>query len=439
VKLACVIHRFGADIAGGSEGHCRLIAEHLALTHEVTILTTTARDHVSWANHYRAGEDTVGRLRVIRFPVDRPRDLHRFRDISDLVFSDRASPDEEQQWFRENGPVAPALLECLQRQGGSFDLVLFWSYRYYNTFFGVPIVGRRAVLLPTAEEDPLVHVDALSPFFALPGGYLFLTQEEERLVGDRAPAATPRRIIGCGIDPPAVADASLLQRLGIAEPYVLYLGRIDPNKGCDTLLRYFMKYIGDGSSPDRLRASGASASLAEARADLGRAEAEGLRCEPGGPAPRVQLVMAGPANMPVPEHPAIRTLGFVDEPTRDALLAHARVLMMPSPYESLSMVLLEAWNRGLPALVNRRCAVLEGQVLRSDGGLYYQSAAEFAGALDYLLAHPDVARQLGAQGRAYVEREYRWPTVMRKIEALLSEVAANSSHENTKSRNHEIS
>ena len=29
MKLACVVHRFGADIAGGSEGHCRLIAEHL--------------------------------------------------------------------------------------------------------------------------------------------------------------------------------------------------------------------------------------------------------------------------------------------------------------------------------------------------------------------------------------------------------------------------
>jgi glycosyltransferase involved in cell wall biosynthesis len=86
------------------------------------------------------------------------------------------------------------------------------------------------------------------------------------------------------------------------------------------------------------------------------------------------------------------------------------------------MVLLEAWNRGLPAVVNARCAVLKGQVLRADGGLYYQSAMEFAGALDYLLQHPDVARRLGAQGRAYVDREYRWPTVMGKVEELLREV-----------------
>jgi glycosyltransferase involved in cell wall biosynthesis len=387
VKLACVVHRFGADIAGGSEGHCRLIAEHLAPSHDVTIVTTCARDHVSWENHYPPGESRVGPLRVVRFPVERTRDLHRFRDISDRVFGDRASPDEEEEWFRENGPVAPGLIDFLERHGRDFDLVLFWSYRYYDVYFGLPPVADRAVLVPTAEEDPLIHVDRLRRFFARPRGYLFLTPEEETLVGDRVPASTPRRVVGCGIDPPVAVASGRLHEIGVSAPFVLYLGRIDPNKGCDTLIRHFLRYL------DRESAL------------------KGL-----------QLVMAGPANMPVPAHPSIRPLGFVDDATRDALLAGATALMMPSPYESLSMVLLEAWNHGLPALVNARCAVLKGQVLRADGGLYYQSAMEFAGALDYLLQHPDVARRLGAQGRAYVDREYRWPTVMAKIEGLLTEV-----------------
>ncbi len=96
--------------------------------------------------------------------------------------------------------------------------------------------------------------------------------------------------------------------------------------------------------------------------------------------------------------------------------------MMPSPYESLSMVLLEAWNHGLPALVNARCKVLRGQVERADGGLYYGNAVEFVAALDYLLDHADEARQLGQQGREYVDREYRWPIVIDRIEALLRAV-----------------
>src|SRR3954469_25782466 len=104
MKLACVVHRFGADIAGGSEGHCRLVSEHLAAQHDVTILTTTAHDHITWKNHYPAGESQLARqgeptLRVLRFPVARERDMRRFMDLSDLIAADRASADEQQQWF----------------------------------------------------------------------------------------------------------------------------------------------------------------------------------------------------------------------------------------------------------------------------------------------------------------------------------------------------
>ena len=388
MKLACVIHRFGADLAGGSEGHCRLIAEHLAAAHDVTIVTTTAHDHVTWANHYPAGQSQIGPARVLRFPVDRPRDLHRFRDVSDLVFTGSASESDEEQWFRENGPISTALLQYLERSGREYDLVLFWAYRYYDAYFGLPLVADRAVLLPTAEEDALIHADALRRYFALPRGFLFLTPEEETLVGDRAPRTTPREVIGCGLDPAVAIDPRTLTSLGIDDAYVLYVGRIDPNKGCATLLRHFARY----------------------------AETH----------PSIQLVLAGPANMPVPPHSAIRYLGYVNDATRDALITHARVLVIPSPYESLSMVLLEAWNRGIPALVNGRCAVLRGQVTRADGGLYYRNAMEFEAGLEYLLGHADVAQALGSQGRAYVDREYRWPVVMTKIERLLAKVTGES-------------
>ena len=126
MKLACVIHRFGTDIAGGSESHCRVVAEHLAESHDVTIITTCAKDHVTWKNHYPRGESQVGALRVLRFPVARPRDLHRFMDISDLVFADRASRAEQEQWFRENGPDAPDLLDHLRQHGAAYDRLLFW-------------------------------------------------------------------------------------------------------------------------------------------------------------------------------------------------------------------------------------------------------------------------------------------------------------------------
>ena len=174
-----------------------------------------------------------------------------------------------------------------------------------------------------------------------------------------------------------------LAALGINVPFVLYLGRIDPNKGCAALVRHFERYITEGGRP-------------------------------------LQLVMAGPVNMPLPEHPQVKTLGFVDDATREALLSSAAVLVVPSPFESLSLALLEAWNHGVPALVNGRCSVLKGQTLRADGGLSYRNFDEFSRELSYLIDRADVARQLGAQGRAYVDREYRWPHVMEKIETFLA-------------------
>jgi glycosyltransferase involved in cell wall biosynthesis len=384
VKLACVVHRFGADIAGGSEGHCRLVAERLAERHDVTIVTTCAHDHITWANHYPAGESRSGRLRVLRFAVARQRHIHRFMDLSDLVFADRGSPQDEEQWFRENGPDSPGLIDYLRQHGRDFDRVLFWAYRYANSYFGLPLVADRAVLVPTAEEDPLIHVDAVGPLFELPRGFLFLTPEEEALVSMRAAPGRPSQVIGCGLDRvPGAAALSSLDGLGLTDPFVVYLGRVDPNKGCEALIRHFLRYV-----------------------DHGR---------------QVQLVMAGPSSMPIPAHPSIRALGFVSDAVRDRLLTRARALVMPSPFESLSMVLLEAWNRGLPALVNARCKVLRGQVERADGGLYYGNTTEFSAALDYLLDHAEAARTLGQQGLAYVDREYRWPVVMDKIERLLAQ------------------
>jgi glycosyltransferase involved in cell wall biosynthesis len=408
MKLACVIHRFGADIAGGSEAHCRAIAERLAATHDITILTTCARDHVTWHNEYPAGLSEIGPLHVRRFPVARSRSLHRFRDVSEAVFSGGASDAEQEQWFRENGPEAPELLSFLERHGREFDRILFWSFRYYQTFFGLPLVADRAVLVPTAEEDPVIRLRILDRFFSRPAGYLFLTPEEETLVSTHCSRPLPpSAIIGVGLEPVSVGPATALP-VGVSNPYVLYLGRIDPNKGCGTLLRFFLKAITRPSHPS-MRSGG----LEPAERKVG---------DDWHPQSGVPLVMAGPANMPVPDHPAVKQLGFVNEAVREALLANASLIVVPSPYESLSMVLLEAWNHGVPALVNGRCAVLKGQALRADGALYYQNFDEFARGLDDLLGRPDLARQLGHQGQAYVDREYRWPHVLQKIEQLLREL-----------------
>ena len=386
MKLAFVVQRYGADIAGGSEAHCRQLAERLSTRHEITVLTTCARDYVTWANALPPGEQRDGRVRVLRFPVRRRRNLKSFADISDEVFDIGASRERQNDWFRENGPDAPALLEYLRQHGGEYELVVFWTYRYAPSYFGVPLVADRAVLVPTAEDDPAIDLNVLHEFLRLPAGYIFLTPEEQALVTSRAGVdLRPAAVIGIGIDPPAAVDpAPMLARYSIPTEFILYLGRVDRNKGCDTLLEYFQDYAARH--------------------------------------PRATLVLAGPAKMQIPEHTSIRALGYVSSDLRNALLASARALIVPSPYESLSIVLLEAWNHGVPALVNGRCRVLEGQVRRANGGLYYRSSRDFEEALTFLLSHPRERDAFGCQGRAYVDREYRWETVLARVEELFTRV-----------------
>jgi glycosyltransferase involved in cell wall biosynthesis len=252
--------------------------------------------------------------------------------------------------------------------------------------FGLPVVQDRAVLLPTAEEDAVLDFATLGEYFRRPKGYLFLSEEERQLVTSRAGGlVAPSAVIGTGLEPASGAPTAALDDLGLAGPFVLYLGRVDRNKGCDRLVEHFIRYQGDENRD-------------------------------------VTLVLAGPVHVALRDHPRVRVLGFVSDDVREALFARAEALVMPSQYESLCIALLEGWNHALPALVNARCSVLRGQVERADGGLHYATYREFAVALSWLLDHPDEARQFGRQGLAYVEAEYRWPTVMSRVEDLLARV-----------------
>ena len=387
MKLAFAVQRYGAGIAGGSEGHCRELAERMSSRHTITVLTTCATDYVTWEDAFPAGQSVENGVEILRFPVAHPRRMQRFADISDEVFDSEAPRERQVEWFRENGPATPALLDHLREHGHEYDLVLFWTFRYYQSYFGVPLVQQRAILVPTAEEDAAIDLDALGEFFDKPAGYLFMTPEERELVSRRA--FHPLRasaVVGIGLEPAPSGDTprAPLDQLDIPSSYLLYLGRVDRNKGCDALLDCFQEYA--ATRPD------------------------------------VTLVLAGPAKMQIPEHPQIRALGYVSDEVRSALLAHATALVVPSPYESLSIVLLEAWNYGVPALVNGRCKVLAGQVGRANGGLDYMFPAEFDEAADYLLTQQANRDALGRQGLAYVESEYRWPTVLARVEDLMQQV-----------------
>jgi glycosyltransferase involved in cell wall biosynthesis len=389
MKLAVVVQRYGADINGGAELHARYIAERLSAYAEVRVLTTCARDYVSWRNELPAGEEVVHGIPVERFPVAHERDLVTFARRSAHVFESLHSTDDELRWLDSEGPVSPGLLERLHQMAAQVDYVLLFSARYYQAYHGARAVPERAVLVPTAEREPSLGLGIFAPVFRGARAIMYNSEEErlliEALAGNQH---VPNVVVGVGSEIPQGVDPHRARaRFELSRPFVVYVGRIDVNKGCGELFDYFTAYL-DGSGRD------------------------------------IDLVLIGSAVMPVPDHPRVRHLGFVSDADKFDVLAAASVLVMPSYYESLSMVALEAWALGRPVLANARCDVLLGQCLRSNGGLFYLDAREFAAALDRLLEDSELAEAMGANGRAYYTRHYDWPVIVQKYLDMFSRLSA---------------
>jgi glycosyltransferase involved in cell wall biosynthesis len=379
VKLAIVVQRYGADINGGAELHARYIAERLARHAQLEVLTTCASDYVSWKNALPAGEETVNGIRVRRFRVSRERSPLDFGRHSEQVFGRPHSVADELAWLKSEGPTSPALIRYLSSHAGDWDFVLFFSYRYYHAWHGARAVPSKAILVPTAERDPAVALSIFGPVFRGVRGIMYNSFEERALIqAATSNADVPGVVVGVGSEVPAQPVARRFrQKHNIRGPFAIYVGRIDENKGCAELFSHFQKYT--QTFPDGL-----------------------------------SLTLVGNALLPVPDHPRIKHLGFLSDEEKFDAVAAADVLIMPSYYESLSMVALEAWALGKPVLANGKCDVLRGQCIRSIGGLYYESYAEFSEALYALEASGPLNAVLGGNGREYFRQHYSWSVIERK-------------------------
>ena len=125
-------------------------------------------------------------------------------------------------------------------------------------------------------------------------------------------------------------------------------------------------------------------------------------------------MLIGNSLLEIPAHPRIRHLGFLDDTDKFDAMAAADMLVMPSYYESLSMVALEAWALGRAVLANGKCDVLKGQCIRSNAGLYYDDGTEFIGTLEALEQNRWLAGSLGGNGRQFFRDHYDWPVSERK-------------------------
>jgi glycosyltransferase involved in cell wall biosynthesis len=436
MKLAFIVQRYGSEILGGSEYHCRLIAERMAARHEVEVLTTCARDYITWTNEYPEGPDRVRGVTVRRFANERARDLASFNRYSEWIFHHPHTRDDELEWLKQQGPWCPALQAYLEREHATYDALIFFTYLYAPTVLGLRVDPARSLLVPTAHDEPAIHLDLYRDMFRLPAGLAYNTPVERAFLKSTFDVdSAVEEIVGCGVDLPQQRaprarrgteagrrEASLLDTLAEDEagtredeaeaaeaerasrhaergavfrrrhrlygPLMLYGGRIDPGKGCEELIEYFSTYIAQGGTGT--------------------------------------LALMGVKLMRLPEEPFIRFAGLLSERERVEALEAATVVIVPSPYESLSLLALEAFASGTPVLANARSAVLVEHCRQSNAGLYYADRDEFVECLKLLVADGRLRAAMGRNGREYVRANYRWDVILGKYERLIAAIRSGA-------------
>lgn len=416
MKFAFVTPRYGAEIPEGPEHACRLIAEQVSTRHDVDVLTTCARDPLTWKNEYAEGQDRVRGVIVRRFAVSQPHDRAAFAQFTSRLAGAARTRAEELEWVRRLGPWSPGLMDHLKRQSRTYDAVIFFSLQHATTVHGVPMVLDRSVLFPCLRLDPTLRFGVWGDILTGVRAVGYLSAAERRLARAFLCISPPaEEIVGLGVDSPpqqtyprhqqdpadtlpadedeAVADGAIeveylagrgvpfRRRHRLYGPFALYAGRVDPDNGCEEMLEYFDRY-------------------AAADGDLA-------------------LVLMGVKLLKVPEAPYLRMAGVLPERERMIAYEAADVTLAPNPDDLLGQSVLESLAVGTPVLASARNEAAVEHCRRANGGLYYANGEEFVEALRLLTANIRLRQKLGDNGRQYVRQYYRWEAVLGRFERLV--------------------
>jgi len=303
------------------------------------------------------------------------------------ILDNEHTVEDELKFLQEEGPYSPSLIQYIQENKEKYDYLFFFSYRYYHSYWGIQAAPQKSILVPTAERDDIVQLHLFKQFFRTPRAFVYNSEEEREMIQTLAGNhEVTGEVVGVGsVIPDGFNIDGFRESYGIAGEYLLYIGRIDKNKGCDELFEFFLRFKQDTKTD-------------------------------------VKLLLVGSSIIKIPSHPDLVYLGFLSEEEKFAALHGACVLCMPSFFESLSMVTLEAWALGRPVLANARCDVLKGQCRRSQAGLYYSDYSQFKEALTLLLADPELRAGMGEKGRQYFEQRYTWDVIEQKYLALIRQL-----------------
>lgn len=391
MKIAFVTPWYGADIPGGMESETRRTAVNLYQSgYDVEILTTCIHQfHSDWGkNYHKAGVTAVNNIPVRRFPVQK-RDKIAFAAINGRLMQNLPVSAEDEQTYIQEMFRVPALYDFIADHCQDY-IFFFIPYMFSSTYFGTQICPKRSAVIPCLHDESYAYMDIYRHTLPKVNSMIFQVESESilasKLFGETS--LQVRSVVGTGVDSDFLFDAERFrQKYGLTGSFLLCVGRKDRGKNTHLLLAHWARYVQEHQ-------------------------------------PEMELVLIGPGEIEIPPA-AVDTvvdLGFVPAQDKYDAYAAASILCQPSTNESFSLVIMESWLTETPVLVNGRCAVTREHCQRNNGGLYFANYDEFAATVDYLMANPIIAEQMGKNGRQYVLDNYQWPTIIEKYRQIIEQI-----------------
>ena len=412
-KIAIVVQRYGKEINGGAEVHARMIAEKLQNKYDITILTSRAIDYQTWKPVLSEGVQFENNIKIIRFdhPCRDKKNLRKItrkikgRTLAQLInrFLNKPSwlhyfmpsvavtQKDYEDWAVYQGPATDSLIRYIKEYKNEYDVFVFFTYLYYPTIFGLKEVGYKSILIPTMHDEKPAYYDIFKKVMRYPKWIFFNTKSEkefsERLFDIQL---NKKEVVAVGIDVNVVEEnKNVLNKFKIKKPYIIYVGRIDAAKGCQDLIKYFKNFISINDTD-------------------------------------VELVLVGKNMMQEEQHPKIIYTGFISDDEKNSLIVNSKSIVVPSYYESLSLVLLEALSLKKPVLANGLCNVLYEHINNSKAGFSYTNQDEFNNSLGVLLSDSKTAEEMGENGYDYVVKNYTWEKVLGKFDDSIEYICENN-------------
>lgn len=410
-KIAFVVVRYGLDVNGGAEYHCRMLAERLVKDYDVEVLTTCVNDYINGGNEAIKKVDLINGVLVRRFealPVD---------DIPEEVFVNKAKPirrlrmllykmhclrfisyfmpvwkclaKEEEEAIKRSVFYSQQLNEFVKENKNTYDVFIAITMDYAPFYYTALYAGEKTIAIPTMHYAKTFFRAMLTKAFSKFAYVGFNTNAEQKLAENVfGRALGSHGIISVGIEDAIPADwGKTRMKYGLPEKYLLYVGRLDRGK-VNSIVSYFCNY----------RKKYKESSL--------------------------KFVMVGSSFEKLEVIPDVIYTGFVTDEEKTAIIQHAVVVVNPSLYESLSLILLEVLNLGKPMLVNGHCAVLKEHCQKSHGAVdYYMDEKQFISKLNKIEYSLEVRKQMEEGGKRYVEENYNWTLVLSRLKRAIESIA----------------